>query len=228
MAAPTLTALVPVADGSEEIEVRTLIRRSWIDRATTIRGFTSACPQLASSCSLYSYCTRWLCSQTVAIVDTLVRAGITVTLASVSGVTNVKCSRGVSLNADALIVDCVGKEYDCIAVPGGMPGAKTIGECTPFVEMLKAHVAAGKLHGAICAAPAVALLPNGLLPEAATCHPGFADKLPGGCSDERVVVSGKCVTSRGPGTAIEFALSLVGLLINEEKAEAVKAPMLVK
>jgi len=179
------TALVPVADGSEEIE-------------------------------------------TVAIVDTLVRAGVTVTLASVTGAASVKCSRGVVLTADALIDDCLAKEYDCIAVPGGMPGAKTIGECTKFVEMLKAHKEAGKVYGGICAAPAVVLLPNGLLGSApATCHPGFAKELEN-CSEERVVVDGKLVTSRGPGTAIEFALALTTLLLGAEKAESVKGPMLVK
>ena len=107
----SLTALVPIADGSEEIE-------------------------------------------TVAIVDTLVRAGITVTLASVTDSVTVKCSRGISINADAKIPDVVGKEFDCIAVPGGMPGAESIGKCEPFVNLLKAHVAAGKVYGAICAAPA--------------------------------------------------------------------------
>ena len=110
-----------------------------------------------------------------------------------------------------------------------MPGAKTIGECAAFIDMLKAHAAAGKVYGAICAAPAMALLPNGLVPNGATvtCHPGFADKF-SQCSEDRVVVSGKLVTSRGPGTAIEFALELITQLIGAEKADAVKGPMLVK
>jgi 4-methyl-5(b-hydroxyethyl)-thiazole monophosphate biosynthesis len=188
--AAKLTALVPVADGSEEIE-------------------------------------------TVCIVDTFVRAGITVTLASASCQTTVKCSRGVMLNADTLIADCEAKEYDCIAVPGGMPGAKTIGEHEAFIAMLKKHKEAGKVYGAICAAPAVVLMPHGLLGEgSATSHPAFADKMKETIaerySEERVVVDGKVVTSRGPGTAIEFALMLITLLAGAEKAEAVKGPMLVK
>ena len=172
--------------------------------------------------------------ETTCITDTLVRAGATVTVVSVEASLECKMSRGVKMTADALISDVSG-EFDCIAVPGGMPGAKTIGECTPFVELLKAHVAAGKVYGAICAAPAVCLLPNGLLPldAPATCHPGFAEKLveaglPGGCSEDRVVVNGQLVTSRGPGTAIEFALALIVKLFSEEKATAVAGPMLVK
>ena len=72
-------------------------------------------------------------------------------------------------------------------MPGGMPGAQTIGACVPFVEMLKAHKEAGKLYGAICAAPAVCLLANDLIPENAptTSHPGFAEKMGSspGCGD---------------------------------------------
>jgi 4-methyl-5(b-hydroxyethyl)-thiazole monophosphate biosynthesis len=215
-----LTALVPISDGSEEIE-------------------------------------------TVAIVDTLVRAGVKVTMASVCDSLTVKCSRGVSINADAKIADVAGQQFDCIAVPGGMPGAQKIGECVPFMDMLKAHAAAGKVHGAICAAPAVALLPNGMIPDGApvTCHPGFASKLPNRV-DERVVTTGKLVTSQGPGSAhrsvmneahplrpvkccanlicascvccpacaaaIEFALALIKLLLGEEKANAVDGPMVNK
>ena len=76
-------------------------------------------------------------------------------------------------------------------------------------------------------------MPHGLLGEgSATSHPAFADKMKETIaerySEERVVVDGKLVTSRGPGTAIEFALTLIKLLAGAEKAEAVKGPMLVK
>lgn len=184
------TVLVPVANGSEEIE-------------------------------------------TVAIVDTLVRGGATVTLASVESTKECKMSRGIKITADTLLAEVAGQSFDCIAVPGGMPGAQTIASCEPFVAMLKEHAAAGKMYGAICAAPAVVLFPNGLIPEgaAATSHPGFASKmegLSGGYSEERVVVAGKLVTSRGPGTAIEFALALVEMLFGTETAEKTKGPMLVK
>ena len=172
--------------------------------------------------------------ETTCITDTLVRAGAEVVIASVEGL-QCKMSRGFQMTADVVIGDVAATEFDCIAIPGGMPGAKTIGECAPFIEILKKHVAAGKLYGAICAAPAVALLPHGLIPDGspATCHPGFAEKLAeggvaGGCSEERVVKAGKLITSRGPGTAIEFALALIEQLFGAEKATAVAGPMLVK
>ena len=139
------SVLVPIADGSEEIE-------------------------------------------TTCIVDTLVRAGAEVTLASVGPALQVKCSRGVKIVADVMMADVATREFDCIAVPGGMPGATHIAGSAPFMSALRAHAAAGKVVGAICAAPAVVLLPAGLIPAgaAATCHPAFASKLEA-CSEERVV-----------------------------------------
>jgi protein deglycase len=118
-----------------------------------------------------------------------------------------------------------------------MPGAKSIADCVAFVDMLKKHRDAGKLYGAICAAPAVCLAPHGLIPAGAkaTSHPGFTEKLQEAlgadrCSEDRVVVQAehKLVTSRGPGTAIEFALALASLLFDEQKAKDVAGPMLVK
>ena len=169
--------------------------------------------------------------ETVCIVDTLVRAGATVTVASVEASATCKMSRGVVMVADALIADAVSKEYDCIAVPGGMPGAKTISESVVFIDCLKKHAAAGKTYGAICAAPAVVLQAHGLIPAgaAATCFPAFAEKLEAP-SESRVVTTGKLVTSRGPGTSIEFALALIDQLmpkLDAAKAAAVPKQMLV-
>lgn len=166
--------------------------------------------------------------ESVCIIDTLVRAGCTVTVASVEETTTCKMSRGVTMVADKLIAEAMTTEYDCIVIPGGMPGAKTIGECEPFVAFLKAHVAADKWYGAICAAPAVALKVNGLIPEGApaTCYPAFAEKLGDTHSTERVVTAGKLVTSQGPSTAVEFALVLIEKLVDVAKSKEVGKGML--
>lgn len=167
--------------------------------------------------------------EAVCLIDTLRRAGLDVTVASVDKL-QVTASRGVKIVADALIADCKDVDYDCIALPGGMPGAEHLRDSTDLIAMLKKQKAAGKLYGAICASPAVALLPHGLLDgvKAATCYPGFQNKLnPAQTSDERVVVAGNCITSQGPGTAIEFALKLIEQLLGRQKAKEVAAPMLV-
>ena len=89
--------------------------------------------------------------------------------------------------------------------------------------MLKSQKQAGRLYAAICAAPAVALAPHGLLDgKKATCYPSCADALPDRTqADQRVVVDGNCITSQGPGTALEFAIELVRQLAGDVKARQV-------
>jgi 4-methyl-5(b-hydroxyethyl)-thiazole monophosphate biosynthesis len=179
--APTI--LVPIADGTEEIEA-------------------------------------------VCIIDVLRRAGAAVTVASVNRL-QVTASRGVKLVADCLIEECQGEVYDLIVLPGGMPGSEHLRDSEVLRELLYRQENGGRLFGAICAAPAVILNTHGLLNRRkATCHPAFRDQLGAEtAAQERVVVDGNCVTSQGPGTALEFALKLVELLFGKEKAREVAAPM---
>ena len=166
--------------------------------------------------------------EAVCIIDVLRRAGVTVTVASV-GEMQITASRGVKITADSLIADCQGERYDLIALPGGIPGAENLRDSSVLTDILKAQSQAGRWLGAICAAPAVVLAPQGLLAgRHATAHPAFVDRLADRTrAAERVVVDGRCVTSRGPGTAIEFALKLVALLCGEAKAQEVAAPMVL-
>lgn len=168
--------------------------------------------------------------ETVAIVDVLRRAGAEVTVASVEQQCEVTCSRGVKLVADRLIDECTGVTYDLIALPGGMPGAEHMADSEVLVEMLKEQKESGRLYAAICASPAVVLARHGLL-EGKTkvvCHPSMHDKLPvEAAASERVAVDGNCITSQGPGTAIEFGLELVRQLFGESREAQVAGPMVV-
>ena len=177
--------LVPIADGSEEIEA-------------------------------------------VCIIDVLRRAGAEVTVASV-GSLQVTASRGVRIVADTLVKECVGRTYDLVALPGGMPGAEHLRDSSALTEILKLQKKEGRLYGAICASPVVVFQHHGLLEgKRATSHPNFSGSLERrDAVDMRVVVDGACVTSRGPGTAIEFALTLVELLFGKEKASEVAGPMVI-
>jgi len=166
--------------------------------------------------------------EAVCTIDILRRAGVEVTVASVMEQLQVTASRGVKLVADVPIAACAGEVYDLIALPGGNFGALYLRDSAPLTTLLIAQAAAGRLYAAICAAPVVVLQHHGLLEgRRATCHPSFEQELraPEAVA-QRVVVDGNCITSRGPGTAMEFALRLVALLCGEEQARAVGAGML--
>lgn len=166
--------------------------------------------------------------EAVTIIDTLRRAKGKVTVAGVERC-EVIASRGVKLVADRLLSDCLAESYDLIVLPGGMPGAQHLRDSKALVQLLTQHVNEGKPYAAICAAPAVVLQPHGFLAgRRATCHPSFREQLGDRSrADERVVVDGNCVTSQGPGTALEFALALVRLLYGQKKAADVAAPMII-
>eukprot|EP00879_Flechtneria_rotunda_P012513 GHRR01013065.1.p1 GENE.GHRR01013065.1~~GHRR01013065.1.p1 ORF type:complete len:173 (+),score=38.00 GHRR01013065.1:565-1083(+) len=138
-------------------------------------------------------------------------------------------SRGVRIVADQLISDAVKQQYDLIACPGGMPGAERLRDSEALEQIIKQQQASGRLYAAICATPAVFFKSKGILQDQkATTHPAFADKLSNqDAVAERVVVDGKLTTSRGPGTAFEFALSLVKQLYGEKKLEEIAGPMVM-
>ena len=130
--------------------------------------------------------------------------------------------------ADCLIEDCRGKQFDLIALPGGLPGAENLRDCSVLIKMLKDQKQAGRLYAAICASPAVVLAPHGLLDgKKATCYPTCSDELPDQTqAKQRVVVDGNCITSQGPGTALEFSIELIRQLSGDAAAQQVAEAML--
>lgn len=167
--------------------------------------------------------------ETVAIVNVLRRAGVNVTVASVEDSTTLTGARGMRITADALLADVAGRDFDLIALPGGMPGAERLRDTPALITMLQKQDGRGALFGAICASPGVVLGTHGLVgARMATVYPGFENLLPAGSvQDAPVVRAGNLVTGRGPGTAIAFGLALVEALCGRDKAAQVAAAMLV-
>ncbi|KAL0406747.1 UNVERIFIED_CONTAM: protein DJ-1B [Sesamum latifolium] len=162
--------------------------------------------------------------EAVITIDVLRRAGADVTVASVEKQLGVDACHGVKIVADALISDCADTAFDLISLPGGMPGAATFKDCKTLESIVKTQAENDRPYAAICAAPAVALGSWGLLKGLkATCYPSFMDQLSSSASavESRVQQDGKVVTSRGPGTAMEYAVALVELLYGKEKADEV-------
>ena len=161
-------------------------------------------------------------------IDVLRRAGLEVTLAGLSGKT-ITGSHGVKFQSD-MTLDEYRDLPDALILPGGMPGAKNLGESKKVAELIKRMNRQQKMIGAICAAPALAVAPTGILEgKRATCYPGFEKHFSSSValSDDRVVVDGNIITSRGPGSALEFALELVEQLVGREKAEKLSQDLLM-
>ncbi|MCB9899411.1 MAG: DJ-1/PfpI family protein [Planctomycetes bacterium] len=164
--------------------------------------------------------------EAVTVIDVLRRAGVeTSSLATTAR--DVKGAHGIVLRADGLLAERAAETWDVVVLPGGMPGATNLRDDAVVQELLSRQERRGGLVAAICAAP-IALARAGLLEgRAATCFPGFESQLGGAdVREERVVVDGPVTTSRGPGTSLEFALSLVEQLVGADQAESLGASML--
>jgi 4-methyl-5(b-hydroxyethyl)-thiazole monophosphate biosynthesis len=161
--------------------------------------------------------------EAVTIVDLLRRADVQVVTAAL-GTNPVTGNHAITLRADALLDDVAHDTFDMIVLPGGMPGAQHLREDPRVLECLRRHAAAGRRTAAICAAPSV-LAAAGLLDgRRATSFPGFLDDAAGvQRSTAPVVIDGTVATSRGPGTAMDFALALVEELRGTEVRAKVEA-----
>ncbi|KAG2681713.1 hypothetical protein I3843_11G157400 [Carya illinoinensis] len=169
--------------------------------------------------------------EAVITIDVLRRSGADVTVASVEKQLPVDAGHGVKIVADALISDCGDGGFDLIALPGGMPGATNLRDCAILESLVKKQAADGRLYAAVCASPAVALGPWGVLKGLkATCYPSFMEQL-APCAtavESRVQLDGIVVTSRGPGTTMEFAVALIEQLYGKEKANEVSGPLVMR
>ena len=164
--------------------------------------------------------------EAVTVVDILRRADVEVITAGLSS-GPVRASRGVVLVPDSALDDVLQQAFDMIVLPGGMPGSAHLKNDARIQALLKRMAAAGCYTAAICAAP-MALHAAGLLEgKRVTSFPGVLDALPGAHQylSDAVVVDGKVVTSRGPGTAMDFALTLVELLVGKDARANVEAEL---
>lgn len=161
--------------------------------------------------------------EAVTVIDLLRRAGIEVTVAGLKPGT-VKASRGVQLVPDTSLDAALKDDYDMVVLPGGLPGATHLREDPRIIALLQKMAAAGRYTAAICAAPRVLAEAGVLHGKRASCYPGTLDGLSGvNVSSAPVVRDGKVVTSRGPGTAMDFALELIEALVGGEKRREVEA-----
>ena len=163
------------------------------------------------------------------VVDLLRRAGVEVTTASITDSLTIHGAHKIDVKADALFEDVDYTKEDMVVLPGGMPGTKNLMAHEDLVSNLKQFHEAGKAVAAICAAPMV-LGENGILEgKKAVCYPGFEANLKGATVlKEEAVTDGNVITSRGLGTAIEFAGEIITYFESKEKAQQVKQSVIYR
>ena len=163
--------------------------------------------------------------EALAPVDILRRAGLSVTTVGVGG-RLVTGAHGIPVTADVSDADAVFSDMEAVILPGGMPGTRNLDRSPAVDKALEQAVAENAVIAAICAAPSV-LGHRGLLcGRRATCFPGFEAELTGAfVAGDAVVTDGRFVTARGAGVAVEFALTLVSVLVSPEKAKELKETM---
>ncbi|WP_337024948.1 protein deglycase YajL [Pantoea anthophila] len=172
-------------------------------------------------------------TEAVTTIDLLVRAGLNVVTASVEsdGSREIVCSRGVRMLADAPLVEVADNDFAAIVLPGGLKGAETFRDSPLLVETVRQFHLSDKIVAAICAAAGTVLVPHDLFPVGnMTGFPGLKETIPAEKWMERRVVWDprvKLLTSQAPGTAMDFALKLIDLLVGKEMARDVAAQLVL-
>ncbi|HPT18911.1 MAG TPA: DJ-1/PfpI family protein [Methanothrix sp.] len=165
--------------------------------------------------------------EAVNVIDILRRAGIeVVTVGLKEGM--VTGSHKIAVQPDTALSKIDFRGFDGLVLPGGAPGFVNLGNDERILNMAREMDRAGKVVAAICAAPSVLIKAGVLQGRRATVSPSGKTQVEACAhfSEERVVVDGNLVTSRAPGTALEFALKLVEVLAGREKMEEIRAQTL--
>ena len=161
--------------------------------------------------------------EAVTIVNILRRAGVVVTLAGLAaGV--LSGSRGVNILPDTTLDAVLRDNFDMIILPGGQPGTNHLKADERVLHLLRQMNEQGRYIAAICAAPSVLAAAVLLDDKKATCYPTCLDEFHNvHVQTASIVEDGKLITSRGPGTAMDFALLLAERLVGKLKCDELEA-----
>ena len=155
--------------------------------------------------------------EAVSVINILRRAGVDVVVAGLN-TKPVYGSRGVIFLADVDLDTALKSDYDMIVLPGGQPGVNNLQADIRVINIVQRMAAQNKFITAICAAPSLLATAGVLDGKRATSFPGALDTFPNVQQQQQAIVEdGKIITSRGPGTAMDFALLLVERLCGKEK-----------
>ena len=144
------------------------------------------------------------------VADILRRAGMDLSIVSISSDKKVTGSHDITIIADELIEDHDFSKDDVLVIPGGMPGTTNLGACKALTDKIKEFDEKDKMLCAICAAPTVFGGLGILKGKKACCFPGREKDLLGAdVQTTPVTKDGHFITSRGMGTAMDFGLAII-------------------
>lgn len=167
--------------------------------------------------------------EALTVVDVLRRASVDVKMVSIGTNKMVTGAHGICVEADLLFKEANYKSCEMLVFPGGMPGTLNLKEHEGLKKELVAFNEEEKWIAAICAAPMILGELNMLKDKAATIYPGMEQHLVGArISDQRIVQDKHIITSKGPGTAMEFALKLVEVLTDSKSKQRLENDMVIK
>jgi len=151
--------------------------------------------------------------EAISVIDILRRCGLLVETVSISDNLLVAGAHGISVVADSYLDEVDPAKATAFVLPGGLPGSDNLQACSELEALLKQADKAGKIVAAVCAAPKI-LGAFGLTEgRCATCYPGYENELLGATpKEDRVVTDGHIITSRGAGTAADFAFAVAKAL----------------
>ena len=163
------------------------------------------------------------------VVDLMRRAGITITTVSIKNTKQITTSHGIPMLTDTTFHETDFSDADMLVLPGGQPGTTHLGAFEPLTGLVKNFYDNGGKIAAICAAPTVFAEIGLLHGKKATAYPACMEGLGDAVkSEENVVIDGNITTSRGLGTAVDFALSLISQLLGQEKADQIAESVVYK
>ncbi len=166
--------------------------------------------------------------EAVTVIDVLRRAELKVICAGLDEIT-VRGAHGIKIEADQRLKNINHRVFNGLVLPGGMPGAENLRREETILALVKEFAAQEKLVAAICAAPLVLKAAGVLDKVRCTSYPSFADEFSAyNYLEKPVVRDGNIITSRGPGTALPFALEIAEYFQGESVRQELAENMLVK
>lgn len=168
--------------------------------------------------------------EAVTPLDLLRRAGIHAVSASTGPELTVTGGRGIRIQADRMLDDCINERFDMVILPGG-PGVEELRKDARVLDLVRRTHAADIPLAAICAAPLILADAGVAAGHRITSFPGSKAELAGrvgSYSEDRVVEDGKVITSRGAGTSEEFSLRLIAYLLGRPAAEDIRSRIVAR